>query len=149
MKIKLVELNYSSLAECRRFVDFVNGQYQSPFPLSIKDTQSSKYYFYWAVDAQGIKVGASGLVPKTRYLAESVKSVVGQRFRGQGLGEQLSLLIEKQAKKLGYKKLMTTIYVTNLPMIFIKLKQGYLFEGFHPDHERPGLHEYSLGKKLV
>jgi hypothetical protein len=33
-------------------------------------------------------------------------------------------------------------------MIYIKLKQGYLFEGFHPDHEKPGLHEYSLGKVL-
>jgi len=44
---------------------------------------------------------------------------------------------------------MTMIYIDNLPMIFIKLKQGYRFEGFHPDHEKPGLHEYSFGKVLI
>ena len=42
-----------------------------------------------------------------------------------------------------------TVYIENLPMILIKLRQGYRFEGFHPDHERPGWHEYSFGKLLT
>jgi hypothetical protein len=34
-------------------------------------------------------------------------------------------------------------------MIQIKLAQGYTIEGFHPAHDGPGLHEYSLGKVLL
>ena len=41
---------------------------------------------------------------------------------------------------------MSTILITNIPMIVIKLRQGYIIEGIHMDHEKPGLHEYSLGK---
>ena len=44
---------------------------------------------------------------------------------------------------------MSTIYIDNIPMIVIKLRQGYIIEGLHRDHERPGLHEYSLGKVLA
>jgi hypothetical protein len=43
---------------------------------------------------------------------------------------------------------MTTVYYFNHLMVQIKLKQGYTIEGYHPDHEAPGFHEYSLGKNL-
>ena len=72
--------------------------------------------------------------------------LVGPEARGKGYGAGLSQAIEDECRRRGYKKVVTTIYVTNLPMIFIKLKQGYYFEGFHRDHDRPGLHEYTLGK---
>lgn len=149
MKLSLSPLNPKSHSECQELVEFVNDFYPSPFPLTLKDTQSGKYLFFWAHDAAtGDRIGVSGLMPKTPFLVESVKSVVDPAHRGKGWGEKLSHAIEEQARSLGYKKIMTTIYVTNLQMIFIKLKQGYLFEGFHPDHEKPGLHEYSLGKRL-
>jgi GNAT superfamily N-acetyltransferase len=147
-KLRLVPLDSASASERDAFVGFVNAHYASPFPLREPDTRSGKYRFYWALDAQGARVGASGLLPKTEFLAESVKTVIDPAHRGRGYGEALSRAIEDEARRQGFRKLMTTIYVTNLTMIFIKLKQGYLFEGFHPDHEKPGLHEYSLGKRL-
>ena len=42
----------------------------------------------------------------------------------------------------------STVYYFNHVMVQIKLKQGYTIEGYHPDHEAPGFHEYSLGKVL-
>jgi GNAT superfamily N-acetyltransferase len=69
-------------------------------------------------------------------------------FRGQGLGALLSQAIEDECKNIGIKKVMTTIYYFNHAMVHIKLKQGYTIEGYHPDHEAPGFHEYSLGKVL-
>jgi GNAT superfamily N-acetyltransferase len=149
MELELRPLDTSSDEDCADLVAFVNSGYESPFPLRLEDTRSGKYLFYWALSREdGRKIGASGLYPKTAFLAESVKSVIAPGLRGQGLGAKLSAAIESEARRLGYRKLMTTIYVTNLAMIIIKLKQGYLVEGFHPDHEKPGLHEYSLGKVL-
>ena len=62
------------------------------------------------------------------------------------VGASLSQTIEDEVRRRGYLKVVTTIYVQNLPMIFIKLKQGYYVEGLCRDHDRPGLHEYTLGK---
>ena len=39
-------------------------------------------------------------------------------------------------------------FAATTAMLFIKLKEGFLAEGMHTDHEKPGLHEYSLGKLL-
>ncbi len=56
--------------------------------------------------------------------------------------------MEREVRRAGFKKIRSTIYANNLPMIGIKLAQGFQIEGFHPDHDAPGLHEYSLGKVL-
>jgi RimJ/RimL family protein N-acetyltransferase len=149
MKLKLEALDTQSPKDCTAFAEFVNRHYPSPFPVKADDARSGKYLFFWAVEpSTGARVGTTGLQPKTKFLAESVKSVIGPEHRGKGFGVALSEAIEAEAKRQGFRKLMTTIYVDNLPMIFIKLKQGFRFEGFHPDHEKPGLHEYSLGKVL-
>ena len=104
--------------------------------------------FFWAVNDDGKRVGCTAYIEKTKYLAESIKTVVDPLFRGQRLGEAISLALEGEARARGFTKIMSTILITNLPMLFIKLKQGFLVEGIHMDHEKPGLHEYSLGKLL-
>jgi GNAT superfamily N-acetyltransferase len=147
--LELIALNKNSDAEIADFACFVNQHYPSPLPIEEANIRSSAGLYFWARDIKNQeRIGVTGYVPKTPYLAETVKTVIDPKFRGKGFGELLSEMIEEEVRRRGFKKVMSTIYITNLPMIFIKLKQGYLFEGFHPDHEKPGLHEYSLGKVL-
>jgi GNAT superfamily N-acetyltransferase len=128
-------------------VAFVNAHYRSELPLDGDDVVSGHYRFFWATDANdGSRLGCSAYAPKTKYLAESVKTVVDPVRRQAGVGAAISQAIEAEVRGAGFTKIMSTILVTNIPMIVIKLRQGYLIEGIHMDHEKPGLHEYSLGK---
>ena len=149
MDIQLVPLDTHADHERQAFAEFVNKNYKSQLPMEESSLSAEAYHFYWAKAGKtaGI-VGVTGFVTRTPFLAETIKTVIDPEFRGQGLGMTLSKLIEDEVRRKGFKKVMSTIYIDNLPMIFIKLKQGYRFEGFHPDHEKPGLHEYSLGKIL-
>jgi GNAT superfamily N-acetyltransferase len=145
--IRLEPLDCKSLKECQEFVAFVHRHYKSEIPLELDPVTSGRMHCFWAIESTtGRRAGCTAYIAKSPYLAETVKTVLDPAFRGRGLGEAISQAIEDEVKKAGFKKVFTTIYVTNLPMLFIKLKQGYIFEGFHPNHEKPGLHEYSLGK---
>jgi GNAT superfamily N-acetyltransferase len=146
--LKLVPVDADDAKARADVVAFVNANYASPLgPMSEGAFRTTS--FFWAHDDDGVRVGVTAFVQKTKWLAESVKTVVDPAHRGRGLGVALSQAIEDELKRRGFTKVMTTIYVDNLPMIFIKLKQGYLVEGIHRDHEKPGLHEYSLGKVLA
>lgn len=148
MSIRLEPLNPKNANDVHDFIDFVNRHYPSHFPLSEQTFASGeKYVFFWAL-LDGQRVGSTGYAPKTPFLCETVKTVVDPAHRGQGLGALISQAVEEEIRRRGFRKIMTTILIDNLPMIFLKLKQGYRFEGFHPDHEKPGLAEYSLGKIL-
>jgi GNAT superfamily N-acetyltransferase len=145
MEIRLVEVKRESAEERAEVVSFVNKHLVLGLPLEEEAVRAGKIILFWAMSGKR-RVGVSGFIPKTPFLAETAKTVLHPDFRGKGLGATLSQAIEDEVRKRGFKKVITTIYVTNLPMIFIKLKQGYYFEGFHRDHDRPGLHEYSMGK---
>jgi GNAT superfamily N-acetyltransferase len=145
MELKLVEVDRDSAEERAEVIRFVNKHLVLGLPLEDDTVKAGKIVLFWAMMGSK-KAGVSGYFPKTPFLAETAKTVLHPDFRGKGLGVALSQAIEDEVRSRGFKKVMTTIYVTNLPMIFIKLKQGYFFEGFHRDHDRPGLHEYSLGK---
>ena len=148
MTIELIKYDLQSdldLTELEKI--FKNYFQQSPF-LPSRDNLRSETTQYFRAFFHHQHIGISGIIKKTPLLAETVKSVVFQDFQGQGLGHKLSLSIEEECRKQGFKKVMTTIYHFNLKMIHIKLKQGYIIEGFHRDHEAPGFHEYSLGKLL-
>jgi GNAT superfamily N-acetyltransferase len=145
MQLKLVEIDRTSPQACAEVVQFVNKNLVLGLPLDEDTVRLGKIVLFWAVVGND-RVGVTGYYHKTPFLAETAKTVIAPEFRGHGHGVVLSQAIEDEVRKRGYKKVATTIYVTNLPMIFIKLKQGYHFEGFHRDHDRPGLHEYSMGK---
>jgi GNAT superfamily N-acetyltransferase len=145
--LQLVPVDTASADDRAAWVRFANEAVQGVSPAEDGTLQSKKYRAFW-VRSGDTTVGTTAYVAKTKFLAETVKTAVSDEFRGNGLGAKISELIEAEVRARGFKKVMTTIYVTNLPMIFIKLKQGYLFEGFHPNHEKPGWHEYSLGKSL-
>lgn len=149
MEITLVPLNRECVKERERLIQFVTDHYSSEIPLDPSSITSGRIQFFWAqLKDSGEEIGVTGYTAKTSFLAETVKTVLHPNHRGKGLGEKLSQAIEEEVRRRGFTKIMTTIYITNLPMIFIKLKQGYRFEGFHPDHEKLGLHEYSFGKVL-
>jgi RimJ/RimL family protein N-acetyltransferase len=148
--VRLVPVDATNPAAVDELVTFVNAHYKSELPLHAEGLTSGHYRFFWALidggDDDGVRVGCSAYVPKTPYLAESVKTVVDPARRRGGLGAAISLAIEEQVRADGFKKIMSTILINNIPMIVIKLRQGYIVEGIHMDHEKPGLHEYSLGK---
>jgi GNAT superfamily N-acetyltransferase len=120
---------------------------KSPFPATAEQVRAGDVNYLRAFHS-GKQIGISGYVIKTPRLAETVKTTIFHEFRGQGLGADLSFEIEEECRRRGIKKVMTTIYYFNHVMVHIKLKQGYTIEGYHPDHEAPGFHEYSLGKVL-
>jgi GNAT superfamily N-acetyltransferase len=148
-EVRLVEIDRGSPTARKEIIDFINSQMaDSGLPVEDDAVRSGKLVLFWAVDPRdpSRRLGSSGYYEKTKHLAETAKTVVDQSVRGKGYGIAISQAIEDEVRGRGYKKVVTFIYVHNLPMIFIKLKQGYYIEGFHRDHDEPGLHEYSLGK---
>lgn len=149
MKIELKAYDPTSRSEAEEIFAIVGEYYQkSPWPPTVEKIMKGSVTYFRAFH-DGNQVGISGYVLKTPTLAETVKTTVFKQFQGSGLGKEISLAIEAECKRIGIKKVMTTIYYFNHAMINIKLKQGYTIEGYHPDHEAPGYHEYSLGKILT
>jgi GNAT superfamily N-acetyltransferase len=145
--VRLEPVDAADPAAVADLVAFVNTHYPSELPLDGADVESGHYRFFWAIDVEsGARLGCTAYTPKTKYLAESVKTVVDPARRRHGVGAAISQAIEDEVRRAGFTKIMSTILITNIPMIVIKLRQGYLIEGIHMDHEKPGLHEYSLGK---
>jgi ribosomal protein S18 acetylase RimI-like enzyme len=155
MNLKLVRIDLKRRSELDWLHRFIREHHSSPKQVlpAREDLKNPSYRFFKAIALeprkhQGEVIGISSYEIRTRFLVETQKTIVDSAFRGLGWGRILSDAIEKQVRKDGYKKIRTTIYVDNLPMIAIKLSQGFRIEGFHPDHDAPGLDEYSLGKIL-
>lgn len=129
--LSLLEENYSNVA----------------FPPTVESIKKGNVV-YFEVIQDSHRVGLTGFMYVTKSLVETVKTLVVKDKRGHGLGAKISQAIEDYCISLGVHKIRTTIYAHNRAMINIKLKQGYIIEGYHPDHEAPGFHEYSLGKVL-
>lgn len=148
MKIVLVPYDVSKHSEAEELFFIIQQYYEkSPYPPSLEKIMNGAVkYFRAMVDDK--QIGITGHSQKTPTLTETVKTTIFDEYRGKGFGTQLSLAIEEECKRIGIKKILTTIYYFNHAMISIKLKQGYTIEGYHPDHEAPGFHEYSLGKIL-
>lgn len=147
--IKLIPYETTKREDAQELVDIVLKYYpNTAFPPTLeKMLKTGVKYFRAMLDDK--QIGITGYDLKTPALAETVKTIVFDEFRGQKLGALLSQAIEDECRRIGIKKVMTTIYHFNHAMINIKLKQGYTIEGYHPDHEAPGFHEYSLGKRLL
>ena len=148
MKVELIPYNLSDRNEVEGLNEIIQKYYtKSPWPPSVEKIMKGGVVYFRAM-IEGKQFGITGYAMKTPTLAETVKTTIFEEFQGKGLGKSLSLAIEDECKRIGIKKVMTTIYHFNHAMISIKLKQGYTIEGYHPDHEAPGYHEYSLGKIL-
>jgi GNAT superfamily N-acetyltransferase len=147
-KIELKLYDLKSESDAQELVDVCLEYYsKSPFPPTKEKIMQGGVVFFRAFH-EGKQIGITGYSLKTPALAETIKTTVFHEYRKSGLGGLLSQAIEDECKRIGIKKVMTTIYYFNHVMVHIKLKQGYTIEGYHPDHEAPGFHEYSLGKVL-
>lgn len=147
--IRLVPYETTKLEDAQEIVSIVLKYYpNTAFPPTVEKMLKTNIKYFRAFLGEE-QIGMTGYDTKTPALVETVKTIVFDEFRGKKLGALLSQAVEDECKRVGFKKVMTTIYHFNHAMIAIKLKQGYTIEGYHPDHEAPGFHEYSLGKKLV
>lgn len=146
MELKLIDLKNREAAN--ELFSVIQEYYpKSPWPPTLEQIMAGGVTYFWAYD-HGERIGMTGYSIKTPTLAETIKTTIFLEHRGKKLGNKLSQAIEDECKRIGIKKVMTTIYYFNHVMVHIKLKQGYTIEGYHPDHEAPGFHEYSLGKVL-
>lgn len=144
MELKLYNLN--DQAEAQELADICSEYYpRSPWPPTVEKIMKGGVVYFRAFH-EGKQIGITGYSLKTPTLAETVKTTIFNEFRGSGLGGLLSQAIEDECKRIGIKKVISTVYYFNHVMVHIKMKQGYTIEGYHPDHEAPGFHEYSLGK---
>ncbi len=149
MTLELREIDTTDEGQAQKLHEWIKKYYaSSPWPPTLEKIMSGSAKYYNAYQ-ECRHIGFTGYVLKTPQLAETVKTTVFDEFRGNGLGAQLSVAIEEECKKIGVKKVMTTIFHFNHVMISIKLNQGYTIEGYHPHHEAMGFHEYSLGKLLA
>jgi RimJ/RimL family protein N-acetyltransferase len=147
-RIELELYNLKNESEAQEIVDIVKEYYpQSPWPPTKEKVMSGGVIYYRAFFKEQ-QIGMTGYSIKTPTLVETVKTTIFKEFRGKGLGASLSQAIEDECQRKGVKKIISTVYYFNHVMVQIKLKQGYTIEGYHPDHEAPGFHEYSLGKVL-
>jgi GNAT superfamily N-acetyltransferase len=147
-EIKLIPYDLKNLDEVQRLSELIKAYYpNSPWPTTVDKILVGTVHYFKAFKGEK-EIGMTGYYFKTPTLAETVKTTVFHEFRGHGYGNQLSQAIEDECQRIGIKKVMSTVYYFNHVMLQIKLKQGYTIEGYHPDHEAPGYHEYSLGKIL-
>lgn len=149
MKISLVIYDLKNEKEVDEIFEIICIHFKdSPWHPNRETIKFGAISYYRALDGK-TQIGITGFIQKTPALAETVKTLVFPEMRGKGYGAALSQAIEDECRKKGMKKVMSTIFHFNHTMINIKLKQGYTIEGYHSDHEAPGFHEYSLGKRLV
>ncbi len=144
MELKLYNLNDE--VEAQELANLCGEYYpRSPWPPTKAHIMKGGVVYFRAIH-EGQQIGFTGYALKTPTLAETVKTTIFNEFRGKKLGALVSQAIEDECKRIGIKKVISTVYYFNHVMVHIKLKQGYTIEGYHPDHEAPGFHEYSLGK---
>lgn len=147
-KIELKKYDLENEFDVNELVEIIRKYYTtSPWPVTHEKIRGKGVVYYRAFN-DGDFIGITGHSQKTPTLTETVKTTVFDEYRGKGLGKHLSQAIEDECRRIGIKKVMTTIFHFNHQMIKIKLSQGYTIEGYHPDHEAIGFHEYSLGKLL-
>ena len=147
-KVKLVPIDRNSVKECQDIVAIVREHYpKSRFPPDVREIAEGKIHYFKAF-IKNEYVGITGFYYRYPTMVETVKTIVLKEFRGKGYGKLLSQAIEDHCIGLGVHKITTAIYSTNYPMLNIKMQQGYTIEGYHPHHEEPGIHEYSLGKVI-
>lgn len=103
--------------------------------------------YYGIIDNHKI-IAATCYIKKTDNLVSMQSTMVHPDHRGQGIGRLLNEQLIKHLDNEGVGKIVSHIYVENLPSIILKLKLGYLIEGTLRDHDFEGQHEYVLGKTL-
>ena len=135
-------------AEADEFCQMVNEHVAHAYPLNPKDLADSRSRFFWVRQDNRV-VGSTGYTLRTPTLCEVRKTMILPSYRRRGLCIKACDQLEELCVREGVRKSRVTVFADNREMLCLRLAIGYVIEGFHPDHEAPGYHEYSLGKLLV
>lgn len=131
----------------QKIVEFLDKYHTTDVKYFPAETLFDKLIYYKATSC-GELVGYSAYSNMSEWRAMTHTTCVHPKFRGKGFGRKITEHMEEIIRAEGFGKITCEVYSTNFPMLNLKLSQGYVIEGFHPDHYDPGRHEYSLGKIL-
>ena len=150
-KLKLIRIHPEDGDLFLHVYDFVVEHHFTPKHLIpeedlLKDPSISTYFVRDEED-EGI-IATASMKKWSPTLVEMQRTIVHDAYRGRGLGKKLATAMEEKAEELGFKKIWSFTYTTNFPMIFLRLKMGYLIEGLLRDSDAPGIHEYVFGKEI-
>ena len=109
-------------------------------------TKRKKIWKALAVD--GSVLGFTVVTEKRGGSIKFGPTIVEEKFRSQGIGSSLRLMLEDIYSNLGYRKSYSTTNTKNIPAIFYLTKIGYVIEAFLKDHYEMGSNEIVLAKKL-
>ncbi len=104
-------------------------------------------YFGVVSDSEEI-IAVTSYVKQTDHLVLMQSTMILPEHRGQGVGRFLNEQLTLHLKELGFGKIVSHVYIDNLPSIILKLKLGYIIEGTLRDHDFIGQHEYIIGKLI-
>lgn len=142
--MEIVEM--TTMEEIKDFNHYYQYYHSTPKEAKLDLAPYTDYKFKLLVDDQIIGITAfKWLAPG---LAQTGPTILHPHHRGQGYGKLASNLIEKQAESMGARKVCCEVFTFNLPMIVLKLNQGYIIEGTMKDHDTVGLHQYFMSKVL-
>lgn len=98
------------------------------------NTKAGRSHYILAVDER--KIGWFN-IRKASGLNEGIFGmIINKPFQGKGYGRQAIILIEKEAKKLGIKKLKLQVFVENKRAINLYKKSGFKESGRLLDMEK-------------
>jgi len=131
----------------KQIFSFICENYSAPLHLLPETHEDVNVPLILAYDKDKI-VAVTFFKHITDHLVKTYRTIIKEDRRGQGVGSELNKYMEHSFKIMGYGKITCNIYADNLPSLNLKLKQGYVIEGYSRDHDFEGKHEYLLGKFL-
>lgn len=147
--MKLVPINIKDEKTLDWLYEFIKQHHYTPEELlPHRDSYlNPDTHFFKAVVNKRV-VGISCYKKLSPTYVEISKTIIDPKFRDRGFGSLLSEKMVELVKERGFKKVLSIVYTTNLKMLFIRLKQGFMVEGLMRNADAPGVHEYFLGKEL-
>jgi len=150
-KLKLIRIHPDDGDLFLHVYDFVVEHHFTPKHLIPEEDllKEPSIVTYFVRDEEGEGIIATASMKKwSPTLVEMQRTIVHEAYRGCGLGKKLAVAMEEKAKEEGFKKIWSFTYTTNFPMIFMRLKLGYVVEGLLRNSDAPGIDEYVLGKEI-
>ncbi len=148
--IKLMELE-KTYASMNDFHEFVKAYHFTPDELipSVSTLAPNDIHLFSIIEeATGDKIGVTSYKALSKTLVEIQKTILHPQYRGNGYGRPVVEAMENVLEKRGFKKMMAFVYTTNLSMIILRLKTGFLIEGLLRNSDAPGIDEYIMGKEI-
>lgn len=126
--------------------DLYHNHHSSPKDILWRDLPRANYFI--AV-SKGKLLGMTSYRWMSPTLAMTERTIVYPKYRGSGVGREISKQMEEFLRKEGAHKICCEILSENKKMLSIKLGQGYEVEGYMRNHDASGVHQYFLGKLLT